>query len=487
MIRARAALALLVAAAVAAAVVSGGSPTDPRTPPALPGLPAPFLGTAVLGSGDLTAAVDAYGDVIDLRAGPAGRPLIEIPPGRPTVDGVAASGGIVPGVRVGGVRVPPWRAERVLQRYRAGTNVLVVTASFGSATVTTTYAAHAGVLACRTRVTGPARVAVDSSDRGVGSRLHCDDGRARTVLRAAERLDRQWLARSRPLARDAPRWALRMYRRSLLALRASTDRRTGAVAAGAREGWAYVWPRDAGAVALAFAAAGHRTEARRVARFLLRLDLDAAARFDGDGGPVEGREAQGDAAGWVGAAARAANLPILGPTAPWRDRSDYWEGERGDYLGNALAAASLGAASRSVLKRFESRRGLMRASADPASGLDSAAGWAVRPFPQPALFPAARRTLLALATSRTRFGITPGEAWEGLDPWTAPTAWTAWSLAALGERGAALRLLGSLRRAATRAGALPERVDVRTGVPTSTTPLAWSHAFAILALRELWP
>jgi GH15 family glucan-1,4-alpha-glucosidase len=34
---------------------------------------------------------------------------------------------------------------------------------------------------------------------------------------------------------------------------------------------------------------------------------------------------------------------------------------------------------------------------------------------------------------------------------------------------------------------LPERVDARTGTPTSTTPLAWSHAFAILALRELWP
>ena len=50
----------------------------------------------------------------------------------------------------------------------------------------------------------------------------------------------------------------RMYRRSLLTLRALTDRRTGAVAAGARDGWAYVWPRDAGAAALAFAAAGYR-------------------------------------------------------------------------------------------------------------------------------------------------------------------------------------------------------------------------------------
>ena len=51
----------------------------------------------------------------------------------------------------------------------------------------------------------------------------------------------------------------------------------------------------------------------------------------------------------------------------------------------------------------------------------------------------------------------------------------------------ALALLGDLRRAATPAGDLPERVDARSGIPRSTTPLAWPHAFAILALRELWP
>ena len=84
---------------------------------------------------------------------------------------------------------------------------------------------------------------------------------------------------------------------------------------------------------------------------------------------------------------------------------------------------------------------------------------------------------------------------------TAPTAWTAWGLAALArwdrkrgaagvarrERAAALHLMAALRRDATPTGLLPERVDARTGVPTSTTPLAWSHAFAILTLRELWP
>ena len=94
----------------------------------------------------------------------------------------------------------------------------------------------------------------------------------------------------------------------------------------------------------------------------------------------------------------------------------------------------------------------------------------------------------SLVAQGTRFGILPGEDWAGgEDPWSAPTAWTAWSLAALGERREALELMTALRRAATPAGDLPERVDAETGIPRSTTPLAWSHAFAILALRELWP
>jgi hypothetical protein len=306
-----------------------------------------------------------------------------------------------------------------------------------------------------------------------------------------------------------------MYARSLLTLRALTDRRTGAVAAGARDGWAYVWPRDAGTAALAFAAAGYRPEARRVARFLLGLDLGAAARFYGDGAPVPGRDAQGDASGWVAVAARAAGLPSPATRLPWRNRADYQEGGPGTYLANAIAASGVdGPKSRAygnksarrpgatqIAKAFGISRGLVRRAGDPGSGLDSAAGWAVRPFPQPALFAAVRRSLLHLIAGQSRFGITPGEGWAGTEPWSAPTAWTAWSLAALAdrERGAgtralashdrraALRLLGDLRRAATPAGELPERVDAHSGIPRSTTPLAWPHAFAILALRQLWP
>ena len=334
-----------------------------------------------------------------------------------------------------------------------------------------------------------------------GARVDVRDG-----ARTAWQRDQRWLARARPLGRGAPRWARRMYRRSLLVLRALVDRR-GAAVAGARAGWAYVWPRDAGAVTVALASAGYRAEARRIAHFLLGLDLGAAARFNRDGGPVEGRGAQGDAAGWVAAAARAAGIhaptpgteyATAGTRGPaWRDRADYQEGDAGDYLGNAIAS---GLSSDRIERLFGSRGTLTRVAADPGSGADSAAAWAVRPFPRPALFATAGRTLLRLVAERaTRFGIVPSSDWHGGDdPWTAPTAWTAWALAALSredpdrrrrsaDRRAALALMADLRRAATPLGLLPERVDARTGLPSSTTPLAWSHAFAILALRQIWP
>jgi len=494
-------LILLAAAVLAVAMVSGGSAVDPRTPPALPGLPPPFLGAAVVGSGGLTAAIDVYGDVVDLRApGPAGRALIHNPAARQAAGSVAAETGIVPRVRIGGgPGLPLWRADSVRQRYLTGTDVVWTEARFGRVEVRIVDAALGQKLARILTIDAPPGVRATASfaveleaesscrrqSRARRIALVCsthDPGAtaAARIVGGAINADRRWLTGARPLGAGAPAWARQMYERSLLTLRALTDGRSGAAAAGARDGWAYVWPRDAGTVALAFATAGYRAEARLVARFLGRLDLAAAARFHGDGTPVAGREAQGDASGWAAVAARAAGFAPPSQNLPWHDRADYQEGEPGTYLANAIASGQ-------ATRAFVGDRGLVRRAGDPGSGLDSAAAWAVRPFPRPALFAEVRRTLLRLTSGATRFGITPGETWPGVDPWSAPTAWSAWSLAALGERRQALRLLAALRRAATPAGALPERVDVHTGVPVSTTPLAWSHAFAILALRELWP
>jgi GH15 family glucan-1,4-alpha-glucosidase len=98
-----------------------------------------------------------------------------------------------------------------------------------------------------------------------------------------------------------------------------------------------------------------------------------------------------------------------------------------------------------------------------------------------------RRTLLAMTGESSPYGIPPMEGWTAGEAWTAPTAWSAWALARLGETRAADRLLAELRRAATPGDMLPERVSTTDGHPLSTTPLAWSHACAALALRERYP
>jgi hypothetical protein len=479
-------------------LVSGGSGSDPRTPAALPGLPPPFLGTTVTGDGGLTAALDAYGDVVDLRPGPAGEALIDNPSDRQAAGTVPKDTGIVP--RVDGRAM--WEADSVSQRYLPGTNVVRTVARFGSRSVVMTTAAARRVLVMSVESRPKASLSLDVNVHGIrcaretrGAQLDltCGPGRLAPPVPGAASIEaRSWLRRSRPLGSTAPRWARTMYERSLLAIHALTSRKTGAVAAGARDGWAYVWPRDAATAALALKASGHRAEARHVAKFLTGLDLNAAARFTESGAPVPGRDAQGDAFGWVTVAARATGVkPPRGPFA-WQDRADYQESSPGTYLANALAAAAtdVDGPKSALYQDFSAHQhgGLVRVKVEPGSGLDSAAGWAVRPFRLATLYPAAERTLLRLVDQGTKYGITPGEGWEGGDdPWTAPTAWSAWALAGLGDRDAALSLVRDLRRAATPAGDLPERVGVHTGIPTSTTPLLWSSAFTVLALRELWP
>src|SRR3954463_3855556 len=159
------------------------------------------------------------------------------------------------------------------------------------------------------------------------------------------------VSRARPLGPGAPPWARRLYRRSIRVLVALTDPRTGAMIAGERDGWDYVWPRDAAVGAMALQAAGLHAEARRVVGFLANLDTDAAARFHPDGSTVPGRAAAGDGDGWIEAAARHTTPPTFliggrlattdkeGP-AEWRDRQDYGENVSGDLLGNAIAGGA---------------------------------------------------------------------------------------------------------------------------------------------------
>src|SRR5665811_167938 len=89
----------------------------------------------------------------------------------------------------------------------------------------------------------------------------------RATIRATVAADRSWLRRAAPLGAGAPGWALRLHDRSLLVLRSLTDHATGAIPAGLRDFWDYVWPRDAATAALALSEGGYPELAGRIARF----------------------------------------------------------------------------------------------------------------------------------------------------------------------------------------------------------------------------
>ena len=242
-----------------------------------------------------------------------------------------------------------------------------------------------------------------------------------------------------------------MYGRSLLVLRALTDRRSGATIAGARDGWAYVWPRDAATVAIALAAAGHRAEARRIVGFLEGLDLDAAARFDTTG--TRRRPLRPRATPPAGSPRPQAAVGMPDPTgerSPGGERADYQEKSPGDYLGNALAA---GAETRHPLEVRESPGVWSRVPTTPAPiSTPRPPGRSVPSPVPPSSRPRAERCCGSLPSAAASESP-PREDWPDDDPWTAPTAWCAWSLAALGERRPALALMATLRRAATPVGA----------------------------------
>ena len=313
------------------------------------------------------------------------------------------------------------------------------------------------------------------------------------IVRTGPFSPRSARAHYRPLGPEAPVWARRLYRRSVRVLIALTDPHTGAMIAGERDGWDHVWPRDAAAGAISLESAGLRPEARLVVSFLSDIDTERAARFYPDGSPVPGRPSAGDRASWVAAAESAVQSAGGRWTVPprvassdigqdsrdeWRDRQDYGENVTGDLLGNAIAA---GLPAREITSRFLTPRGLVRE--EDSNNLDSAAAWAVTLFPSRGFRGTVTETLLEMTRESSAYGIPPMEGWSPGEVWTAPTAWSAWALVELGETKAADRLLAELHRAETPHGTLPERVDATTGAPTSTTPLAWSHAFAILALR----
>ncbi|MGE5672434.1 MAG: glycoside hydrolase family 15 protein [Mycobacterium leprae] len=78
----------------------------------------------------------------------------------------------------------------------------------------------------------------------------------------------------------------------------------------------------------------------------------------------------------------------------------------------------------------------------------------------------------------------PGDQYIGGHPWLICSLWLAIYKLAVGEEERARELIAWTADRATPLGLLPEQVNLQTGAPTWVTPLAWSHALFVLALRR---
>ncbi|REE98238.1 glycoside hydrolase family 15 [Thermomonospora umbrina] len=357
---------------------------------------------------------------------------------------------------------------------------------------------------------------------------------------AAVRGDRGWLASGRVPGGDT------VYRdmavRSLLDLRLLT-RPNGATTASWFGQWRYVWPRDAAFASAAFAVSGHPEEARRVLRFLARLQTDDgrwAARYKPDGSPVaDGRPPQSDSLGWVlwaawfvrasdpGAASglpelwemvrRAADhlagtLDVEGlppPSPDYFERSPGKEqdprratlGVVGPVLAGLRAAADLARQTGRHAEAARWRQAAMRMSdgvartftpfgypRSPVRGglMDTSVTFLAPPF-APA-DPGVEAAVLR-AADRLRLpngGVLPGEEWSGNKDvaWTPEMALFAMNAAASGRVEEALTRLDWLSEHRTILGALPEKVD-RRGRPAAVAPLGWTASVVLLTLAAL--
>jgi hypothetical protein len=330
-----------------------------------------------------------------------------------------------------------------------------------------------------------------------------------------------------------------LSRRSLIVLKMLSDRETGAIVAGAREYWAYCWPRDAVFCAAALDVAGKHAEAERLYRFLARVqrpDGGWEARYWADGQPVrDGRLPQLDAPGLVAwglwlhsalapggagfargaypVARRAAEVilatldPAMGLPGPGLDANEagpaaFTASNAAACYAGLRAAARLAEASgraaeagryragaeriRAGMERFlwSAERGrFLRAVRPESAGLDPFMFWLAWPS---GMFAPDEARVTATAGALRASRRLPSGWYRGLvrsvgsEPWLHQNGLIAAYLFAAGRREEADALASLLGRAATPFGTLPERVDARTLRPTSTTPLAWAHAMQLL-------
>ncbi|GAA2634539.1 hypothetical protein GCM10010411_86690 [Actinomadura fulvescens] len=333
-----------------------------------------------------------------------------------------------------------------------------------------------------------------------------------------------------------------MAARALLDLRLLT-RPNGASLASWYDKWRYSWPRDSAFAAAAFAVTGHQAEARRVLRFLARVQNENgmwAARYNPDGSAVaDGRAPQLDSLGWVLWASwffrtqsptAATDLPELWPmVSRAADRlarsldveglpppsSDYWErdhaseqdprrptlGVVGPVLAGLRSAAALArdlGKSQQATRWQHATHRLSDAVArqftphgyprSPIAGgrMDTSVTFLAPPFApvDPGVSAAVQNAFERQKLSNG--GVLPGERWAGDKKvaWTPEMGMFTLASACSGHKEDALARLDWLAAHRTSLGVLPEKVDEH-GRPAGVAPLGWTAATVILSLSAL--
>lgn len=331
-----------------------------------------------------------------------------------------------------------------------------------------------------------------------------------------------------------------MAARSLLDLRLLT-RPNGASLASWFGAWRYCWPRDSAFAAAAFAVTGHPSEARRVLRFLARVQHENglwAARYNADGTAVtDGRPPQLDSLGWV-----LWSSWLFRAEQPEEELPELWPMVRraADHLAGSLGRDGLPPPSSDYMERGSGReqdpnRPTLGVVGPVLAGLRSAAavadgygkdGQAARwrsaahrlsdavarhftphgyprspvagglmdtsvTFLSPPFAPADPGVSSAVENAAEKLrlpngGVLPGEKWPGhkLVAWTPEMALFTLSAATSGRTDEALGRLDWLSRHRTSLGVLPEKVGER-GQPAGVAPLGWTASMVVLSLAAL--
>ncbi len=82
-------------------------------------------------------------------------------------------------------------------------------------------------------------------------------------------------------------------------------------------------------------------------------------------------------------------------------------------------------------------------------------------------------------------GRYPLDQYYGGNPWILTTLWLALYYEKLGDLGKVKQLIHWALDHSTELGLLSEQIDKTNGSPVSAIPLAWSHAFLVLAIKDL--